>query len=348
MSYSISVSQKDLPKNLEGFCIDEPLSQAVIIASSPLRVSGWVLAKDSREIKELFFRSANGERIEIEHGFFRPDVQTHFPNLPNSLNSGFYGYIAPERVFPGEMSLVIKNVNDQEVVLGEINAVEISTAQSPSSSSLVLKDQSSQHGEVSEITKLIKDDWPQYIADVGAHDGVYLSNSQPFVLANWRALLIEPMPKIFSRLNTVYQEFSNVTCLNIACSDYEGVGEIFIGNDGEFGQNSTLCKDQNSWFDATRSTSSIKVQVRRLTDVLIEQKFPKDFSVLLVDAEGMDYEVLLGLDFNQFQPRLILTEEYEINFEKNHRKHQFLMDQGYKFQARLGCNTLWLAKSCAV
>jgi len=30
---------------------------------------------------------------------------------------------------------------------------------------------------------------------------------------------------------------------------------------------------------------------------------PRDFGILSIDAEGMDYEVLLGIDLNIWRPR---------------------------------------------
>ena len=33
--------------------------------------------------------------------------------------------------------------------------------------------------------------------------------------------------------------------------------------------------------------------------------------MLLIDAEGMDFEVLNGLDFDRYRPTIIVTEEYE-------------------------------------
>lgn len=49
----------------------------------------------------------------------------------------------------------------------------------------------SQHREVSHLKNLIKPDFPQYLVDVGAFDGVLGSNSYFFVQAGWKATLIE-------------------------------------------------------------------------------------------------------------------------------------------------------------
>jgi hypothetical protein len=65
--------------------------------------------------------------------------------------------------------------------------------------------------------------------------------------------------------------------------------------------------------------------------------------MLLIDAEGMDYEVLQGLDFNRFRPRIVVTEEYISNPEKHHNKYRLLPDRDYTFYKMVGCNTFWIA-----
>jgi hypothetical protein len=130
--------------------------------------------------------------------------------------------------------------------------------------------------------------------------------------------------------------------LNIAISDSKGVQELFIGNDGPEGMLSTLCRDENNWFASTRNKESIRVQVDNLTNVLLEYQYPKDFSLLLIDTEGMDYECLLGIDFDLFSPQVIVTETYMWNPEKHAKKEELLCQKGYKHYKNVGCNTIWV------
>jgi hypothetical protein len=56
----------------------------------------------------------------------------------------------------------------------------------------------------------------------------------------------------------------------------------------------------------------------------------------------MDYEVLLGLDPSRYRPRIILTEEYGDNPEKQTAKYALLASRGYRLHATVGCNTVWV------
>lgn len=199
-----------------------------------------------------------------------------------------------------------------------------------------------QSGELRAIKKYITRDSSPYFVDVGAHDGTSISNSAFFAKKGWTGLLFEPMPGPYSQLSEKYKNSHNVRCLNIACSDKKGIEDFFIGSDGAEGMLGTLCKDNNEWFKRARSEESIKVKVDIISDQLMENNFPNDFTLLLIDTEGMDYEVLLGMDFGLFQPRIIVTEEYKWNLEKHNSKYRLLENNGYRLKRLVGTNTIWV------
>ena len=202
-----------------------------------------------------------------------------------------------------------------------------------------------QAGEDIALRKLIREGWPPFLVDVGAHDGSSISNSKYFVEElRFKAVLIEPLPKVFQQLENHYAGFDNVTCLNMAITNSKGTQTLHIGTDGDEGMMSSLSIDRNAWFNKMRSSSSIKVATDTLTNILENNNFPNDFSLLLIDTEGMDYEVLCGLNFNKFLPRVIVTEEYQHNHEKHIRKYDLLLQNGYSLVEKIGCNTIWVQK----
>lgn len=199
-----------------------------------------------------------------------------------------------------------------------------------------------QAGELTAILQLLDEDTPPYIVDVGAHDGTTISNSAYFIKQGWHGIVIEPLHNPYHLLEEKYSGNQKVKCLNIACSDEPGVQKLFIGRDGYNGMLGTLCTDENEYFRTVRTNLSITVVVDTLTNVLDDAGFPPDFSVLLIDTEGMDYEVLGGLDFQHYQPRVIVTEEYKWNAEKQKLKYKLLENKGYLLDREVGCNTIWI------
>lgn len=199
----------------------------------------------------------------------------------------------------------------------------------------------SQAGELHSILSLMKPSSTNFFVDVGAHDGKYLSNSWPLVKMGWRGILIEPLPKVFTTLTKNYAGINGVTLVNKACSNISGIQQLYVGSDGDTGQMSTLCADDNEWFRQNRTTDFVEVQVDRLSNILTDCDAPHNAFLLLVDAEGMDYEVLQGLDIGRYQPEVIVTEEYASNPDKHQKKYALLRDYGYTYRSLVGYNTIW-------
>jgi len=201
----------------------------------------------------------------------------------------------------------------------------------------------SQHGEATVLAKLAAElALERFIIDVGANDGVTMSNSLRFVEDDWRAILIEPAPAVFAKLVANHGHRHNVTCLEVACADKSGISDLYFGSDGKEGFMSTLCTADNEWFRANRTSESVKVRTETLTDILRAQQAPSQPGILLVDCEGMDYETLLGLDFSCYRPTVVVTEEYEWEPDKLASKYSLLVRNGYSLSQKVGCNTIWV------
>ena len=203
----------------------------------------------------------------------------------------------------------------------------------------VLRRDTTHDGEFRQIQHLAGQDGPRVLVDVGANDGFYGSNSFPFVARGWRSLLIEPHPGAFAKLKKLHAGKSNVTLLNLACADAQGTLPLWIGDDGDDGTLATLCTDDHPHFLKARTNQSVIVPVERLNAGLAAQKIPRDFDILSIDTEGMDYEVLLGLDLNVWRPRVIVTEDYA---PKDAKKTGCLRDHRYAHRAQIGVNAFWV------
>ncbi|MBN1377515.1 FkbM family methyltransferase [Candidatus Woesearchaeota archaeon] len=194
------------------------------------------------------------------------------------------------------------------------------------------------------LSSIVNNNFPKYIVDIGSNDGINLSNSFPFVKEGWQALLVEANPFVFDKLKENLKNYQNVTTLNCTCSNNNGYGHLYLGNDGELGLLSSLCTDSNPWFEYARSDKKVQVKVKKLESILDDAKFPSDFGILLVDAEGMDFEVLEGLNFDRYRPGIIVTEEYRHNLTKHKKKYQLLKNKGYLLKHKIKCNTIWVNK----
>jgi FkbM family methyltransferase len=202
-----------------------------------------------------------------------------------------------------------------------------------------------QHGEYLVLRHLVTPDFPKLIVDVGANDGFLASNSYPFITRGWQAILIEPHPGVFRRLETRYKDNPNVTTVNLACADVAGRLPLFMGKEEHTGSYSTLSTEDSAWFRQTRTDRFVEVNVERLNTILTQNQCPQDIGILSVDTEGFDYAVLAGLDFCQFRPRIIITEDEKADQQEvARRKEALLTSQGYQFRRRLENNAIWAGR----
>lgn len=207
------------------------------------------------------------------------------------------------------------------------------------------RDDPSQAGEITLVRRLIGSDWPKALVDVGANDGYYLSNSYPFVRDGWKALLVEPHPIVFERLQQTHARHSSAICERVACGAKPGTAELFMSPTDPGGIGATLCDDDNEFVRSAKTGAQrVPITVETLTALLDRCQFPSDFTLLTVDAEGLDYDVLCGLDWTRYRPRLIITEEYDLNPEKYAARNRLLERERYRMEQPIGCNSLWAAQ----
>ncbi len=194
----------------------------------------------------------------------------------------------------------------------------------------------SQYGELSALVPLIGSDWPRFVVDVGAHDGYSLSNSRPLIELGWSGVLIEPLPAAYRRLEQLYRERADVQTVEAACAASPGRRALFVGADTEVPMTSTLEPGPGDRID---------VPVETLTGVLERCGAPRDISLLLVDAEGLDHEVLAALDFDRFRPRAVVSEDYLADPVRHTAKYELLLREGYVLHALAGgVNSIWVER----
>lgn len=179
-----------------------------------------------------------------------------------------------------------------------------------------------------------------YFVELGANDGITQSNSLYFEkYRNWRGLLVEPAPQNFlkcrqnrSSKDSIYcaacfsfdypQEFVRIVYSNLmstSCSldsdiqdprAHANLGDQFLGN------NETVFE-----FGAV---------ARTLNSLLLDARAPKLIDFLSLDVEGVELEVLKGVNHQTFRFKYILVECRDFA-----RLNDYLSKQEYRFVEKL-------------
>ena len=204
-----------------------------------------------------------------------------------------------------------------------------------------LRGDTTQYGEFPTLWRLCGECNNGYVVEVGANDGVFCSNSYPFIQRGWRAALVEPNPAMQEKLQLLYGRNDKVKSFGVACGAEDGSSRLFLGRNGEDGY-ATLSTEDSWWYKETRSEESVPVTVTRLDSILDSAGCPQIFELLSIDTEGFDYDVLQGLDFRRFRPKVIITEDEKPPFTNKEKKEKVLFANGYKFVRRFASNAIWI------
>lgn len=135
--------------------------------------------------------------------------------------------------------------------------------------------------------------------DVGANDGVTLSNTRALAERGWRGVLIEPSPKAFALLKENYKGKEGFYFYPFALGEKNGNLKFMdsgshLGN-GDVGLLSTANEqDYNKWKASTKF-EEIVVKCFRYKTFLNRLRI-KEFDFISVDAEGYDSIILEQID----------------------------------------------------
>jgi FkbM family methyltransferase len=152
---------------------------------------------------------------------------------------------------------------------------------------------------------------------VGANDGQREDPLRRHILANGLSgLMIEPNAAPFGRLVEAYRDRPAVKAVQAAIGTEDGTVDLFVFDRAvENGHQLDLLSSlDRSILDRIKRQDGLLAQVvampvpqRKLTSLVVEQGFA-DASLLLIDTEGYDYEVLKTIDVEVFAPRMIQLE----------------------------------------
>ncbi len=181
---------------------------------------------------------------------------------------------------------------------------------------------------------------------VGANDGISGDPCSDIFLGNnkWRGLLIEPVPYIFERLKLTFRDTQRFLLEQVAIGSTTGKTSFYFVDDeaaksvpnlpqwidqlGSFDKNHIL-KHLNGTLEPFIIEST--VDVYPLSNVL-EKNGIRNVTVLHIDCEGYDYEVLKTLNFSNVAPLVILIEHTHLAAALKVELLNFLHNHGYSVE----------------
>jgi len=156
--------------------------------------------------------------------------------------------------------------------------------------------------------------------EVGAYDGVFVSNTWGLAARGWHGWMVEPVPQVAALCRSKHAEHHNVKVVEqaIGSAGQDEVrlfvaGTLTTANADAFREYLDL-----EWAQSSLTGEEIVVSCGTLDAFLAKQRVPVGFDVLVVDVEGFETEVFSGLDLAAWRPALLVVELVELHPDLSH------------------------------
>lgn len=179
-----------------------------------------------------------------------------------------------------------------------------------------------------------------FFLQVGANDGMKDDQLSRYVREKrWRGILVEPQPDVFERLKANYSGHSQLIFENVAIGEGKkslklyrlaAPEEVIHRVDGVTTSDRNRLEAARTKFGWNYPIEELRVPMVTITDLLKRHRV-KDMGLLVIDTEGMDYEVLCSLDFNVYRPCIIQFEHIHLSEERLTSTLSLLRENGYLF-----------------
>lgn len=179
----------------------------------------------------------------------------------------------------------------------------------------------SQNNEEQVILDYFKDFTGAFI-DIGANDGKTFSNTRALAERGWKGVLVEPSPKAFEKLKSLYDGHKGFYLYPFAVTDHNGKKMLqesgSLCSAADVGLVSTFHDHEKARFSKSVGYTPVEVKSFRWKTFLNRLRI-KDFDMVSMDCEGDELNILPEMDLSKV--RLIVIEwngkpELKTEYEK--------------------------------
>lgn len=174
--------------------------------------------------------------------------------------------------------------------------------------------------------------------DIGAWDGINMSNTRRLAELGWHGVLVEPGAKNFADLITNYSFAADRSILvQAAVSESRGLARLWFDTSPERGWSMSICQHIADNPLLMPAVAKIHCVVPTITPGDLEQ-FGK-FDFLSVDAEGKDMEILRAMPDSMYQSLSMVCAEVPMCVDA---ALAVLSPKGFRIHYQTTCNVLFV------
>lgn len=204
----------------------------------------------------------------------------------------------------------------------------------------------SQHGEDYLLWKFFDFKKDGFFIEVGAFDGVHLSNTYSFELEGWKGICIEP-GQYFENCK---KNRPNSICINAACVSSDDIKEITFYEEelGLFSTTNDVDESKNKYFQDVYNARGLsfdhatECKVRTITlNSIFKENNIKKIDFISIDVEGAEVEVLKGLCLYKYKPEILMIEAND-EMHKEELINYLTVQHDYIFAREIKVNLLFV------
>ncbi len=205
----------------------------------------------------------------------------------------------------------------------------------------------SQQGEdliIESLCFYLKINNPTYL-DIGAADPIVGNNTYLFYLKGARGVLVEPNPTFCRSLRGTRPKD---TVLNIGVGfKHEDLADYYMISGPGDGVLNTFSKDQvDRIITESKGDRHVeKILKMRLVNInkIMEEHFRGAPSIVSIDTEGLDLEIVKSLDFERYRPPILCAETLVLNSTKmDNRILELMQSKNYSVRGATFVNSIFV------
>jgi FkbM family methyltransferase len=164
-----------------------------------------------------------------------------------------------------------------------------------------------------------------FFIEIGAHDGITDDFLHEYIIKKkWKGLLIEPVKYIFDKLVLNYKDYDGLIFENVAISNNVEIKNFYRLKENEnnlfnwrYDQLGSFSRDillKHVKYVPNAEDYLLVEQIQCTTlDNLILRHNINDVSLIKIDAEGFDFEIIKTINFSKINPKIIIYEHKHLS-----------------------------------
>jgi FkbM family methyltransferase len=196
-----------------------------------------------------------------------------------------------------------------------------------------------QHGEDRWLDVFFGGKRNGFFVEVGAYDGIVLSNTYYFETLGWRGVLVEPDPEKANKCRANRPQSQVFECAAVASPTATEVSFYSVQGGQVYSTINMTDAHRRRLSEYGLAFKETRVPARTL-DSILDAAGSRAIDLVTIDVEEGELEVLRGFDIKRWRPRVVMVETNS-RF-RTAAIRRYFVDNGYVFRRSIGINDLYV------